>query len=400
MAAAAAAAAAAEGGTSSRWSTLLHPDLIPQIGWRVLANDLLDYVRFRAVCALWRSRTISPRGRGLVDSRLHPRRWQLLPEGYDICPGHSSLLGYVRFFNLSTGFFVRAWLPILHDNYILDVVDGLVLLLQKEDNNVRLLNPLTGDTADLPPLVTPHNLSRLGSRYLMCFREVGATSVTVGPDGLIMVMIVLPLEHRVAFTTAGRDREWTFSTWSLSSIQSSIPFKGMIYILSTEDDNEPQIFQIDPPRHDETGSAGLSSLSPPKLVAICSCKIQPPYYLVECDSHILVVGCCDGNNSSQMLVYRLYDLILDTFEPITSIGGCVLFANVQNSLSVSGTALPTIAGDTIVKYIPGTKHLGSYHLQSATWFQPTDEYPAERGLEPSSDSLIYRLFWRYYNYNG
>ncbi|KAM0852637.1 hypothetical protein ACQ4PT_051646 [Festuca glaucescens] len=185
---AAAAAAAADGGASSRWSTLLHRNLIPQIGWRVLAGDLLDYVRFRAVCALWRSRTISPRGRGLVDSRFHPRRWLLLPEGYDICPGHSSLLGYVRFFNLSTGFFVRAWLPILQDHYILDVVDGLVLLLQKEDNNVRLLNPLTGDTADLPPLESPESLSQLGSRYLMCFREVSATSVTVSVDGLITVM--------------------------------------------------------------------------------------------------------------------------------------------------------------------------------------------------------------------
>ncbi|KAM0927336.1 hypothetical protein ACQ4PT_002815 [Festuca glaucescens] len=232
----AAAAAAADGGTSSRWSSLLHGDLIPQIGWLVLANDLLDYVRFHAVCALWRSRTISPRGRGLVDSRFHPRRWLLLPEGYDICPGHSGLLGYVRFFNLSTGFFVRAWLPIIQDHYILDVVDGLVLLLQKEDNNVRLLNPLTGDTADLPPLETPQNLS-LGSRYLMCFREVSATSVTVALDGLITVTIVLPLEHHVAFATAGRDIPWSFSTWSLPSFRSSISFKGMIYFLSTEYNN-------------------------------------------------------------------------------------------------------------------------------------------------------------------
>jgi hypothetical protein len=91
-------AAAAAHDAPSRWASLLHPDLIPLIGRRVLAGDLLDYVRFRAVCALWRSSTISPggRGRGLVDSRFYPRRWVLLPEGYDICPGHSSLLGYVR----------------------------------------------------------------------------------------------------------------------------------------------------------------------------------------------------------------------------------------------------------------------------------------------------------------
>jgi hypothetical protein len=75
-----------------------------------------------------------------------------------------------------------------------------------------------------------------------------------------------------------------------------------------------------------------------------------------------------------MLVYRLSDLILDKFAPLTSIGGCILFANVRESLCVSGRALPTIAGDSIVQYTPGTKHLGNYHLQSGTWFQPTDEY--------------------------
>jgi hypothetical protein len=141
--------AAAAHDAASRWASLLHPDLIPLIGRRVLAGDLLDYVRFRAICALWRSSTISPRGRGLVDSSFYPRLWVLLPEGYEICPGHSSLLGYVRFFNLSTGFLVRAWLPIFQDHYVLG---GLVLLLHEKDHIVRLLNPLTGDTADLPPL--------------------------------------------------------------------------------------------------------------------------------------------------------------------------------------------------------------------------------------------------------
>jgi hypothetical protein len=90
---------------------------------------------------------------------------------------------------------VRAWLPIFQDHYVLDFVDGLVLLLHEKDDIVRLLNPLTGDTADLPPLKAPVSWSS-GSRYLMCFREVGATSVTVSLDGLITVMIVLLQEVR------------------------------------------------------------------------------------------------------------------------------------------------------------------------------------------------------------
>jgi hypothetical protein len=57
---------------ASRWAGL-HPDLVWLIGWRLLVRDLLDYVRFRAVCPLWRSSTVCPRGRGLVDGRFHPR---------------------------------------------------------------------------------------------------------------------------------------------------------------------------------------------------------------------------------------------------------------------------------------------------------------------------------------
>jgi hypothetical protein len=106
----------------------------------------------------------------------------------------------------------------------------------------------------------------------MCFREVGGTSVTVSLDGLITVTIVLLQEHRVAFATSGRDRQWSVSTWSLPSIQSSISIKGMIYTLSTQYNNEPQIFQIDPPRCKEIGF-GLSSPSPPYIVG-CQMSVQ------------------------------------------------------------------------------------------------------------------------------
>uniref|UniRef100_A0ACD5VD38 Uncharacterized protein n=1 Tax=Avena sativa TaxID=4498 RepID=A0ACD5VD38_AVESA len=277
------AASAAAHKAASSWASRLHPDLIPQIGWRVLAGgDLLDYVRFRAVCALWRSTTISPRGRGLVDPRFHPRSWLLLPEGHDICPGHSSLLGYVRFFNLSTGFFVRASLPIFQNHYILDIVDGLILLLEEQDSTVRLLNPFTGDTADLPPLAAPTNLS-LGSRYLMCFREISATTVTVSPDGLITVMILLPSEHHVAFATSGgSDREWSYSTWILSSIQSSVSFQSRIYILSTEYNNDPQIFEIDPPWPEEVGSAGTQTDGMPGSCKICIEAIKDNSIIHNC----------------------------------------------------------------------------------------------------------------------
>ncbi|TKW17590.2 hypothetical protein SEVIR_5G380101v4 [Setaria viridis] len=75
---------------SEPWASLPQ-DLLELIAWRVLAGDLLDYVRFRAVCSHWNSSTVPPRGRGLVDPRFHPRRWMLFPEGYGLYPGHPNL---------------------------------------------------------------------------------------------------------------------------------------------------------------------------------------------------------------------------------------------------------------------------------------------------------------------
>ncbi|KAI5009462.1 hypothetical protein ZWY2020_011599 [Hordeum vulgare] len=130
----------------SPWASL-PADLACLVGWRVLARDLLDYVRFRAVCSYWRSATASPRGHGITDPRFHPRRWMLLPEGHGLHPA-----GKKRFFNLSTGVFVRPRLPLLVDHLLLCPVEGLLLLQGQHGNGntLLLLHPFTGDVAELP----------------------------------------------------------------------------------------------------------------------------------------------------------------------------------------------------------------------------------------------------------
>ncbi|KAF8762576.1 hypothetical protein HU200_009304 [Digitaria exilis] len=110
------AATAAATRDSSLWATL-HEDMVGQIAWRVLDGDLRDYVRFRAVCANWRSSTACPRGRGIVDRRFHPRRWMVLPEGHGLHPGHGKLH--------------------FKDHCILDSIDGILLLQRDHDTAVR-----------------------------------------------------------------------------------------------------------------------------------------------------------------------------------------------------------------------------------------------------------------------
>jgi hypothetical protein len=129
-------------------------DLVAHITDRVLAGDLLDYVRFRAVCPQWRSCTVDPRGRGVADPRFHPRRWTMLPEGHGLRPGHAKLRGHARFFNRDTGAFVRSRVPELRDHLILDSTDGLLLLQRDAETAVRLLHPFTGDVCELPPLTS------------------------------------------------------------------------------------------------------------------------------------------------------------------------------------------------------------------------------------------------------
>jgi hypothetical protein len=213
----------------------------------------------------------------------------------------------------------------------------------------------------------------------------------VSADGLITVMIVLSMMCRVAFaTTSGSDRQWSVSSWSLSPMWRSVSFQGRLYILQRSRYNsDPQILQIDPPHHNEI-------LSPPKLIATFPGKFQPPYHLVQCDTDVLAIGCSDEPKSLHLLVCRLADLILDKFTPVASIGGNVLFANAERSLSVSARALPTIVGDTILKIKPGEIHLGEYHLKGGTWLPATDESTC--GFEPSPNNLIHRIFWCHHNW--
>ncbi|CAN6287616.1 unnamed protein product [Urochloa humidicola] len=300
---------------ASPWASSLPDDLVRLLASRLLASDLLDYVRFRAVCAHWRSGTASPRGRGVVEPRFHPRCWMMFPEGDGLYPGHPNLDGYIRFFNLDTGAFVRVQILLFEDHCILDSFEGLLVLQRDHDTVIRLLHPFTGDILDLPPLSTllpqmQQDLYSLPARRKLPHLRSLFTAATFA-DGVVTVMFAFSKIRRVAFATP-LDRQWTMSTWHYG-FGRPFSYHGktyIVYMMAVE--RTLQIFQIDTPIASEV-------LQPPKLIATCTVdKLCRPIYIVECDSEILVIGYTDIL-VSKMLVYKLSDLVAEKYDPVTSI---------------------------------------------------------------------------------
>ncbi|TVU41515.1 hypothetical protein EJB05_15042, partial [Eragrostis curvula] len=305
--------------TSPDWASLNH-DPLELIGSLVLVSgDLLDYVRYRAVCRHWRTSIPGPNGNGILDPHFHPRQWTMLPEGHGLYPGHPGLRGFVRFLNLSTGAVARVRLgPLMEDHAVLDSVDGLLLLHRDRDTVVRLVNPFTGDVAELPPLssllpqMDPHIIGRYSERHRRSLiMRVGATSVTIGGSGsstrTVTVMLALHLLHRVAYAAAG-DQQWTLSTWKLMPLHRPVSFQGKLYAIhylmfQGTSSRKLQIYQIDPPR--------LPTDALPASEKIAECppnKINYVLNLAECGSDLLLIGYKD-TSCMDLVIYRLSDLV-------------------------------------------------------------------------------------------
>ncbi|KAL6853980.1 hypothetical protein ACP4OV_020009 [Aristida adscensionis] len=394
---------------SPDWASLSQ-DVVEQIGWRVLAGDLQDYVRFRAVCAHWAASTVRPQGRGVRDRRFHPRRWMMLPEGHGLYPGHPRLRGYARFFSLSTGAFVRARLRLLEDHVVLDSVDGLLLLHRDRDTAVRLLHPFTGDIAELPPLdsilpqmePTVHYPTADDNLRRTFLRKVCAV-VAVSAEGAIAVMLAFDSLQRVAYATPG-DQRWTLSTWKLLPLMRRTSFQGKLYLMrfsyGSNNKRLVQIYQIDPLRPataTATDKQRSNSLPQPlpKMIAECPRdKMAYPISLAECNSQLLLVGYTDSS-SRNLLVYRLSDLADKKIVPMASIGDHALFLD-ERCLCVSpGKGLPSISPNSIIcihtSLRRNSEWFEQYHLDTGIWTPASDGASVQRP-PPNPCTLIHHIF--------
>uniref|UniRef100_A0A0A9FBU6 KIB1-4 beta-propeller domain-containing protein n=1 Tax=Arundo donax TaxID=35708 RepID=A0A0A9FBU6_ARUDO len=406
------------------WASLPE-DLVQLIGWRVLAGDLLDYVRFRAVCTHWNWSSVRPHGRGLVDPRFHPRRWMMLSEGHGLYPGHPHLGGYLRFFNLSTGVFVRVHLPLFDDHVVLDSVDGLLVLLLHRDYGtaIRLLHPFTGDIAELPPLLSLLPQMEPQARYrdmsednklrtLSVLLRGVCAAVSVSATGAITVMLALDMLHHVAHASAG-DQRWTLSSWELPFLlESTVSFQGKLYMVSpsTADKNIVYIRQTDPPQLNSERSH--SSLQPPRKIAECPMTATVgTVHLVECGLELMLIG---SNDSAGLVVYRLNDLISGRVAPVMNIGEHALFLGERSFYLLANKRFPSVLGNSIIRKHMSTVHnplvrtrvvrrVEQYHLGSGTWSPAIDEedIPLRDRSPPASPYMLihhiytccYRSYW-------
>ncbi|CAM0910677.1 unnamed protein product [Alopecurus aequalis] len=380
----------------------MYADLLQRVGWQLLSRDMSDYVRFRAVCRHWRSSTDCPSGRGIIDPRFHPRRWMMLPDGHGLHPTD----GKKRFFNLTLGVFIRCRVPLLEDHRILCTVEGLLLLQRQDDdqdNAICLLHPFTGDVAMFPP-VTYRVISLASAHYRSpeishnLLPSSVTASLSVSADGVPMIMILLSDTRRVLFATT-KDKQWSFSTWSVypETNDCTISSQGKLYVLhNCKSSGELHIFKIDPPRHEMISRFTPYLFPPPKVIATCpSGKIHKPFKLVECDSEILLVDFSDPVVLSKpmVVVYRIADLMLERFVPLTNLKGNALLIDIERGMSVGFKVMPIIMGDTVVRRDPTCDtNLEQYHLGNGIWSSRAGGCQKRGDNGPCTCNLIHHIY--------
>lgn len=343
------------------WASL-NEDVIRLIAQRVLSRDFVDYIYFCAVCKLWRSNTSCPRGRSIMDPSFHPRNWMMFPEGHGPYPGNIKLKRYVRFVNLSTGAFASPSLPIFGDHCALDSVNGLLLLQRDHDTAIRLLHPFTGDMVDLPPLTTllPQIDMFDDDSKFVHLRAICASVSINDATGAINVMFALRKLGKlvVAVATSG-DHHWRLFEWNgLLTYCPPLSFQGNLYVMARQTNSfGVQLLQIGQPEKVSPTSMKLVATS---LLG----NLDLPLCLAECDGDILVL-CYSDQSLTPLTIYKLADLMMKRFVPMTSIGDNSLFID-ERSLCVSTKASSTIVGNNVIFFHPIERCLAKYCLNSGS----------------------------------
>nr|TKW17244.1 hypothetical protein SEVIR_5G353500v2 [Setaria viridis] len=333
----------------------------------VLAKDVADYVRFRAVCRPWRRCSLDARSQGCLDGRYHPRQWIMLDKAH-------AGPRLRRFLNISSGECIRMDLPALEEHTLLSLTpEGLLLLLHEATLAVRLLNPLTQQVTDLPPLTalltTELQLARrfgwrLGGSISVCGAGVVADAFAVA------VSFCSPMELVVA---KPGDERWT----SVDSgfFRSTMTIAGRFYCATRSG-----VMVLD-------GSSDQQQ--PPSLLtavdwrgSLCFYRMKDSLHLVDNGGDLMLVHRMlrrrrldDERYARKYEVYKV-DVDAGVLIPAKSFGGRAVFMGMYRTLSLSRKTFPHVAADTLYLGSDCLDRTVSYNLADGSswerWDRDTD----------------------------
>ncbi|TVU38300.1 hypothetical protein EJB05_11662, partial [Eragrostis curvula] len=310
---------------------------------RLLAHDVADYVRFRAVCAPWRACSDDPRWQSVFDRRYHPQRWVIIrpPHAFDDRQGH--------LLNLSTGECVNLLLPDYHHYFVLGpTAEGLLLLYRKDTLIMQILNPLTGQTTDLPHLDTLINQGAIRYQSItLRLNELHLLSAGLSDDSTVVTIFgetyMTPDDSNYLAVARPGGKKWIRIDTS-DIIASALPFAGRVYcatarkimVVETAADKQPQLVTV---ATCELFEEGVTS----RLRRLC--LVENDGVLVLVAQHIEYVN---NKRQRRCKVYRV-DLDAGQTVPVRQVVERAIFIGFYShrALSVRVGLSPSISANTI-----------------------------------------------------
>ncbi|KAL6856130.1 hypothetical protein ACP4OV_018932 [Aristida adscensionis] len=321
----------------------------------LLASDVADYMSFRAACRPWRLCSADPSAHGVLDRRFHPRHWVMLRETLPAATPHRR-----RLLNTSTGRCVCVGLPELAGHDVFGpYAEGLLVLLHRTTFAVRLLNPITRQAADLPPVTTLLNQAPVTVRarpdaamVREAFKVAGAgladdSTFAIHFDFVGILAVVEPGQGN-----------WTAVDGGDQLIGASSSFAGRFYCAS----RYKSIMVV------ETGQG-----QPPRLATVAELTrgfspiMRDTLYLVDNGGELVLVG--REGLSRTYAVYRV-DLEARETRTVRGLGGRAVFLGAYRAVLVSPPAFPSICADAVYlgfeSLFTGKLDKSPYHLMDGT----------------------------------
>uniref|UniRef100_A0ACD5YFW5 Uncharacterized protein n=1 Tax=Avena sativa TaxID=4498 RepID=A0ACD5YFW5_AVESA len=317
---------------ASGWASL-PADIAHLVGCRLLAEDVVDYLTFRAVCSHWRASTSSPdRDSALGKPYLRPRYWVALCDG-DAAPLDNACCE-ITFFQTRTARCLRVRLPELRSHRVVGFTDGLVILLHKRKSTVRVVHPFTRAMVDLPPL---------GPAFHKAVKDRGSllrmsAFVCSSPSAPFSVVAHFPCHPVLLWTQPGR-MVWNVIRHGML-FRGILPFQGMLFATV---ESTKQIAMVFP----------LLKFSPayaPDSLANQNIWCQ---YLVELDGRMLLVV-QHGTTEVDCCAFKIFEVDIRGQKLLStcSLGDQALFLHTGRCLCVSTMNLPSICSNFVYFTMP------------------------------------------------